>query len=191
MNVYKLLVLNTFFALLLVGCASRPMAPVSAGGFELKGKLSVQQNEERHSGNFLWRQQDDSGFAIEIWGPLGQGRVHLQGDDSRLALLDAKGAIVREGPSELVMQAELGWHLPIAVMTARVTGEPDPAIPVEARSFDAEDRLESFEQAGWRIEFARFRDHDGRWLPGRIDVMRTGTRIRLVIAHWELAEEQI
>jgi outer membrane lipoprotein LolB len=76
-------------------------------------------------------------------------------------------------------------------MTAWVKGEPDPDMPVKARRFDAEDRLESFEQAGWRIEFARFRDRGGRWLPGRIDVHRTGTRIRLLIAHWELALEQI
>ena len=190
MNVYKLLVLNTFFSVLLAGCVSRTSVPVTAGGFELKGKLAIQQGGDRHSGNFLWRQQQEQ-FAIEVWGPLGQGRVHLRGDENTLALLDARGDVVRQGPSEAVMRAELGWHLPIAVMTAWVTGEPDPEIPVEAPSYDTEKRLESFEQAGWKIEFARFRDQGGRWLPGRIDVSRTDTRIRLIIAHWEMAEEPI
>ncbi len=190
MNVYKLLVLNTFFSVLLAGCVSRPSEPVAAGGFELKGKLAIQQGTDRHSGNFVWRQQREK-FAIEVWGPLGQGRVHLRGDDTTLALLDAEGAVVRQGPSEAVMRAELGWHLPIAVMTAWVIGETAPEFPVEAADYDAQDRLESFEQAGWRIEFARFRDQGDRWLPGRIDVTRTDTRIRLVIAHWEIAEDSI
>lgn len=190
MNVYKLLVLNTFFALLLAGCGSVPTRPVAPGGFELKGKLSVQQDGDRHSGSFIWRQQGGV-FAIEVWGPLGQGRVHLTGDDQTLALLDAQGAVVRQGPSNAVMQAELGWYLPIGVMTTWVQGEAVADLPLVSPNYDAEGHLQSFEQAGWTIEFARFRDLQGRRLPGRVDVSRDATRIRLVIGHWQLAAEPV
>lgn len=193
-NVYKLLFLNTFFCLALAGCVSLEKRPVSSGGFQLKGKLAVEEAGERHSGNFLWHQQGEV-FGIDVWGPLGQGRIHLTGDAQTLSLLDGEGLVVRRGPSERVMMESLGWSMPLDVLTAWVLGAPDPSLPVAGQVYGEGGRLESFEQAGWAIEFAQFREvaqvSGSRWLPRKVDVRRAGTRIRLIIAEWQIAENRI
>jgi len=193
-NVYKLLFLNTFFCVVLAGCVSVEKRPVSPGGFQLKGKLAVEEAGERHSGNFLWHQQGEQ-FGIDVWGPLGQGRIHLTGDARTLSLLDGEGAVVRQGPSEQVMLASLGWSMPLDVVTAWVLGAPDPGLPVAGRVYGEDGRLESFEQAGWAIKFAQYRQVEQnsgfRWLPRKVDVRRSGTTIRLIIAEWQIAENRI
>jgi outer membrane lipoprotein LolB len=193
-NVYKPLFLNTFFFLILAGCTSVEKRPVSPGGFELKGKLAVEEAGERHSGNFLWYQQGDA-YGIDVWGPFGQGRIHLTGDARTLSLIDGKGAVVQQGPSEQVMMASLGWSMPLEVLSVWVLGAPDPELPVVRQVYGEDGRLASFEQAGWAIEFAQYRQVEqasgSRWLPRKVDVRRAGTRIRLIIAEWQIAEGQI
>ena len=193
-NVYKLLFLNTFFCLFLAGCVSMEKTPVAPGGFQLKGKLAVEEAGERHSGNFLWRQRSEE-FAIDIWGPLGQGRIHLVGDSVTLSVLDGDGAVVRRGSRDQVMEAALGWSMPLDVLTAWVFGEPDPDLPARALSYGDDGRLESFEQAGWAIALAQYRQVDetseARWLPRKVDVRRAGTRIRLIIADWQISDRGI
>ncbi len=51
--------------------------PVAPGGFELNGKMAVRNAAERYSARFIWRQSGRV-FDIDVWGPLGQGRVHLR-----------------------------------------------------------------------------------------------------------------
>jgi len=188
-NVYKLLFLNTFFSLLLSGCVTLEKKPLTAGGFQLKGKLAVEEAGTRHSGNFFWQQQGEA-FGIDVWGPLGQGRIHLEGNAERLALLDGQGDVVREGARDEIMMDTLGWSMPLDVLTSWVMGEPDARLPTHAVALDADGRLESFEQAGWAIRFGQYRsvmqETIERWLPRRIDAHRADTRIRLIIAEWQL-----
>jgi len=188
-NVYKLLFLNTFFLLCLASCASRPVVPPPLDGFELRGKVAVREAEERYSGNFVWRQQGER-FDIDIWGPLGQGRVHLKGTEGHLSVLDGAGAVVRSGPQDQVMEGELGWSMPLDVLPSWVLGTPDERLPSEDIVMDDGSRIVSFLQAGWQIGFQDYRQvpqaSGTRWLPRRIDARRGTTNLRLLISSWQL-----
>ena len=83
--------------------------------FQLRGKLGVVEGRESFSARFLWRQRGP-GFTIDLWGPLGQGRVRLSGDAQRIAVLDGNGVVLSEGDHAEVMHAHLGWALPLAVL---------------------------------------------------------------------------
>lgn len=189
MNPYKPLFLNVFLLLSVTACAIRPEAPPPVGGFELRGKLAVREAGERFSGNFLWRQQGER-FDIDIWGPLGQGRVHLVGEDDRMSVLDGDGAVVQTGTQQQVMEAALGWSMPLDVLPYWVLGMPDERIPAEALVLDDGSRIRSFVQAGWEIKLEDYRevaqDAGARWLPRRIDATRDATSLRLVISTWHL-----
>lgn len=189
MNVYKPLFLNAFCCLLLAGCVSLPPQPAPLNGFILKGKLAVEDAGERHSASFQWR-QDGEEYGIDVWGPLGQGRIHLQGNRNRLMLIDGNGDVVRQGRPETVMQAALGWSMPLQVLPAWVLGQPDAGLPARALVYGEQGHLESFTQAGWSVQFAQYREvqpaPDARWLPRRIDARNPATKIRLVIAEWQI-----
>jgi len=181
--VYKLLFLNIFSLLLLVGCASLS-APAPEDGFLLRGKPAVEEAAERHTANLLWRQQGEN-FEVDLWGPLGQGRIQLVRRGNSVAILDGAGIVLTEGPSEQVMREQLGWSLPLAVLPAWLQGSPLEGVPARGLEYDAHGLLAGFTQLGWRVVYEQHREVAGRWLPRRLSATGPGTRIRLVIAEWQ------
>lgn len=183
----KFLFLNVFWLLLQAGCATSPV--LTAGEFELRGKVSVAEDDTRFSARFIW-QQSGGGFDLELWGPLGQGRVRLLGDRQRLAIVDAKGQTVSQGSPDAVMREHLGWTLPIDALSHWALGTPTPELPLAAQQHDTAGRLIAFEQLGWSIACDRHRTvasgAQPRWLPARVTAERPGYRVRMVVSHWRL-----
>lgn len=185
--------------LLLAGCAVTPTTPVgppTADDFELVGKLAVVDGSNSVSARFRWRQIDDQ-FAIELWGPLGQGRLRLEGDARTLRVVDAAGAVLTEGPHEAVMQRELGWTLPLAVLPDWVRGRPHAGLPATARVSDAAGRLVGFQQLEWSVELGRWSPIStagpaaaavsadlAQQRPARIAATRGQYRVRLAVSDW-------
>lgn len=185
------------FFLALGGCAALPRSAPAEGGFHLRGKLGVVYGEESFSAQFLWRQQAQA-FTIDLWGPLGQGRVQLIGTDRRLALREADGTLISEGPPGEVMREHLGWTLPLDVLPLWVRGTPAPDRPVSDRVVNDDGQLVSFRQLGWLVTLERYRpvvaessqDRDTPaepvLLPHRVTAERDGYRVRLAIGDWRI-----
>lgn len=188
--------------LLLAGCATtRPALPSGAPSiddFELAGKLAVVDGANSVSARFRWRQTDDR-FAIELWGPLGQGRLRLEGDGRTLRVLDAEGGVLTEGPHETVMQRELGWTLPLAVLPDWVRGQPHAGMAATARKTDDRGRLVGFRQLDWSVELARWSPAPAIHAtatqaaagqqglperPARISATRGQYRVRVAVSDW-------
>lgn len=189
MVLYKLLFLNVFFCFLCVGCVSRPFDPVQVGDFELRGKLAVKDAGDNFTARFLWRQEGDQ-FRIDLWGPLGQGRVQLVGSHAHIALLDGKGRIVTQGPQASVMRAQLGWSMPLDVLPAWVQGTPKAGIPSDDLELAEGGLVRSFRQLDWLVTYGPFQRVESvrevRSLPRRITVENAATRVRLVISEWRI-----
>lgn len=183
------LVLLVLSVLVGVGCASLPERGPAAGGFHLRGKLGVVQGEESFSARFLWRQQRED-FAIDLWGPLGQGRVRLSGNERYLELRDGDGSVISAGDADDVMLTHLGWSLPLEVLPQWVRGRPAPNLPVTARAEDEQGRLIRFTQLGWAVELERYQPvadaASATTLPHRVTARRGTERVRLAISEWEI-----
>ncbi len=185
--------LLAFFITLGSGCASLPEQAPAAGGFHLLGKLGVVQGADSVSARFLWRQTPRR-FDIDLWGPLGQGRVTLAGSERRMELRRGDGSVISRGPPEAVMTEHLGWSLPLSVLPEWVRGRPAPGLPVSGREYDDAGRLAAFEQLDWRVELERYQTVDGSAakpaegaaLPHRVTASRGAYRIRLVISEWRI-----
>ena len=189
MNAHKLLFLNVIFVVTGAGCASLAPFPEQPADFQLRGKLGVVEGSESFSARFLWRQQGP-GFTIDLWGPLGQGRVRLTGDERRLAVVDGKGAILTEGNHADVMHAHLGWSLPLAVLPDWVLGAPGASRASRHPQYDAAGHLVAFEQLDWAVAYGNHREVAGangaRWLPRTITARKGDYRVRLVISEWQI-----
>jgi outer membrane lipoprotein LolB len=188
-SAHKLLFFNIFFAVICIGCASFAPLPEEPADFQLRGKLGVVEGSESFSARFVWRQQG-SGFTIDLWGPLGQGRVRLSGDAHRIAVLDGHGAILVEGDHAQVMHAQLGWTLPLAVLPDWVLGAPGNGSASGQSQYDAAGHLVAFEQLDWAVTYAQHREVEGadgtRWLPRKITASKGDYRVRLVITEWQI-----
>ncbi len=186
----KCLYLLGFCVVVLAGCAARgPAPPLPDGEFELRGKISVADGDQRFSARFLWQQHRDR-LDLELWGPLGQGRVRLQGDAEHVAIIDAAGEVVSAGAPDAVMREHLGWTLPLTALVHWGRGMPSPRLPVREERRDASGRLLAFEQLGWSVTC---QDHQAleddapfAWLPTRIIAERPGYRVAMVLSQWRL-----
>lgn len=197
------LVLQGLLLTLVAGCATWHTPAPAAGGFVSRGKLGVVAGEESFSARYLW-QQDGAAFVIDLWGPLGQGRVQLAGDGVLLELRQGDGTVVDRGPPGRVMERHLGWSLPLSVLPEWVRGNPAPGKRVSHREFDDRGRLAAFRQLGWTVELERYRPveetagppvpvadgADGQpaavALPHRITAYRDDYRVRLAVSTWQI-----
>ena len=181
-----------FLSLLLSGCVGLPGPPETPETFVLTGKVGVREADESFSANLLWHQMGEA-FEIDLWGPLGQGRVKLVKKDGEISLESDRGVLAK-GEPEAVMQAHLGWSLPLAVMPAWVQGGPLAGISATGLQEDAQGRVTGFEQLGWNVLLERYQgvpygvgDAAGeRQLPRRITATRDDARVRLVVSEWRL-----
>ena len=166
---------------LLSACAGH-MGPLPAAAeFTVEGKLAVLQNGRNQSANFRWRQSGPQ-FDVEVWGLLGQGRTRLTGQSEHLSI-QRGGVLLASGRPAEVMQAELGFSLPVAVMWAWLQGHA---------ASDGNNKLElgdngelvSFEEYGWHVGLARYRsfdDPDRRMRPSRIVATRGTQKVTVAI----------
>jgi outer membrane lipoprotein LolB len=189
---------------LLAGCAALPEYGPVEQGFLLRGKLGIVQQDESFSARVLWRQTGDR-FTMDLWGPLGQGRVTLTGRDEYLELKEADGTVISAGPPERVMQQHLGWSLPLSVLPQWVRGRPARDLPVAEVRYGDGGHLERFEQIDWQVELERYRPvaegagGEGEavsagapaaaaaaMLPHRVTARRGDYRVRLAISDWQI-----
>jgi outer membrane lipoprotein LolB len=186
---YKSLFLNGFFLILIAGCATTPRIPEAPESFALKGKVAVRENGENFSANILWHQVGD-GFEIDLWGPLGQGRLQLVKKDAEIQLRDGRGEILSRGSPEVVMRQQLGWSLPVEVLPAWIQGQPLATIEAVDLTRDDSGRISAFHQLDWHVVLDRYETVGSepltRELPTRITAENDQTRLRLVIAEWEI-----
>lgn len=180
---------GSFLLLLcLAGCVSTPEAPEVPVTFVIAGKVGVREAGENFSANLLWHQQGTA-FEIDLWGPLGQGRVKLVKKNDLIELRSDRG-LLAEGDAETVMRQQLGWSLPVDVLPAWVQGQPLTHAPVRAISRDDRGRISGFEQLGWTVLLERYRTVENalvqRDLPTRVTATRGEDRVRLVVSEWRI-----
>ena len=182
--VAKSLILNgILLTLLLTGCVARPLVPTSELNFQILGKIGVKQDGEGFSANFDWRQHAQARYEIDVWGPLGQGRTQLKGDQGAMQV--SRGdQILALGQPEEVMLAHLGWSIPLDVLPAWIRGEPAAQYGSADRRFDDQGRIVEFTQAGWAVSLGRYGQREGISTPGRIKASQADKTITVVVREY-------
>lgn len=175
----KYLFLISIF-LLLQACAGRQSLSLEGATYLVEGKIAVRNEATSQTANFRWRQAGE-GFDIEIWGLLGQGRTRLIGNARDVTVIRGDEVLAAGQPDE-VMTYHLGFSLPVAVMSAWLRGQPFGR-PRE-QVIDDEGRITAFNERGWQVEMARFREFEpasGQLQPARIVARRDGQAVTVAI----------
>jgi outer membrane lipoprotein LolB len=135
------------------------------------------------TGNLSWRQRGRH-FDVRLAGPLGAGGMRATGTLQRVRVRTNKREMVTTHPDALV-QKTLGWTFPLKPLRYWVKGLPAPG-SYQRISVNAQGRLKSLRQQGWRIAYLDYVMPAGAptALPRRIVLDNGKTRIRLVIDRW-------
>ena len=167
------------------GCAElRPLGAQEALDFELSGRIATRFKEEAASGNVAWRHSADADEML-ITSPVGSSIARVVRKGNEVVLTTAEPRDYRANDVEALTEQVLGFRIPLAGLTGWVRGRAVEGSPANAVR-DAQGRLATLEQNGWKIEYQEYRP-DG--LPARMKLTYPGIELRLAIHEWKLGPQ--
>ena len=166
---YICLVLAIFIA----GCTTIPRqevdidTPLDLDTWEIKGRLAAKIDSDGGSASFIWHRQGEV-HNIELYGPLGSGRVFLKQAGGRASLIDNSTEFFGDSLEDVLFQ-RVGWLIPFDKLQRWLVGQPQ----LEAISDQKYDQntLTEFRQAGWQVNYEKFKDYSGDSIPGKITLI--------------------
>ena len=167
----------------LAGCASAPTAPQAPeSSFELKwrehreqvsgihqwhlsGRIGIRTDDTGGSANLRWKRGEGQD-QIDLFGPLGGGRIRLDIDSAGARLRNSQGQNFHADSASEVMFKATGWVVPLEVLGDWIRGIP-AAGPHESE-IDEAGKLIYLNQNGWTITFNEYAPHQQALLPRKI-----------------------
>jgi outer membrane lipoprotein LolB len=183
-----------WLAVAFAGCPTMPQRPEpqswdarrtelqSRDSFALAGRVAVAAGREGFNARLRW-QQSGATSELALEGPLGAGGVRILSDGSQLEVHTSRGEALDAEAARAELERRIGFEPPLASLRYWVLGVPDPASPA-VEVLDAEARLASLEQSGWRIAYDEYAVVEGRWLPRRLTLQNGDVRVRLLVDNW-------
>lgn len=183
----------------LAGCATPPaMTPAGQNAvwtarqpelarltrWQAVGRIGVVNGQDGWHANFQWAQQDAE-YRIDLIGPLGQGRVLVQGDGREVRVQTQDGQHWTAPDPDALLEQTLGVRLPVNGLRHWIRGLPEPG-PATALQTDAGGRLTRLEQNGWIIDYPAYMPANLYELPARIVAQHQDLSVKLVIERWSL-----
>ena len=150
----------------------------------LSGRIGVIKAAEGWHANLHWTQQGQR-YAIELIGPLGQGRLRIEGDGQGVVAHTADGQTLRAPDPEALLEQAAGVRIPVGGLVYWIRGLPDPALGSEMVG-DAAGRLTHLEQDGWAIDYTDYEAVAALDLPTGIRARQGEVQVKLAIREWRL-----
>ncbi len=154
-------------------------------GWRLNGRVAISSPEESWSAVLRWDQQGDA-FHVRLSNPLGQGLLDLRGVPGEVLLRTAEGQVYRAPNAETLLRDVAGMSLPVSGLRYWLLAATDPDAAKADVRLDGDSLPLSVEQAGWLIEYDRYRDADGLRLPDRLTFKGADLGGRLIVTQWDL-----
>jgi outer membrane lipoprotein LolB len=155
--------------------------------WSLEGRLAVSNENDGGSGHFNWSKQGRSD-RMNFHGALGRGAWRLAADENGAELELADGSVYRAVSINELVRNRVGWEIPLEHLAWWVRGLAAPG-GFEQRLLDAEGNLVELRQAGWKIEFGRYKTFGGIGLPVKMTARREASKVKLAIRNWSLGKE--
>jgi outer membrane lipoprotein LolB len=177
-------------------CATPPAGPGQSAGWlrhqsllaelrewRVSGRIAIRHEREGWNASLHWRQNGDE-YVVRLSAPLGRGTVELSGSGAGVSMRTADNRLLHADSPELLMQDNLGWHVPLRGLSYWVRGLPEPGSEPDGMSFDASGRIQDLRQDGWHVSYERYLSEGAYELPGKMTLENRELRVRLVISDW-------
>ena len=163
---------------------SAQIAP--AADFNLLGRLSIQNGNERFSGSFRWQHLTVSD-EILLFTPLGQAVAEITKDQEGVRLITAKLEAFYADDVESLTEEVLGWRLPLRGLQYWMQGKHSPLTAAEM-DLDDKDQVVVIRQDGWKIQFSSYAPAQLNQtpLPRILDLFYENLKIKLVVDDWKV-----
>ena len=165
--------------------ASAQVIPPAAD-FNLLGRISIQDQNQRLSGSFRWQHLAISD-EILLFTPLGQAVAEITKDQEGVRLINSKLEAFYASDVESLTEEVLGWRLPLNGLQYWIQGTHSPATAAE-KDLDSKDQVVAIRQDGWKVHYSSYTPAQLNQipLPKLLDLTYTNLRIRLVVDDWKV-----
>lgn len=160
--------------------------------WQLSGKIGLRAPQLAESAYVNWRQCGER-FAVRISGPLGQTVARIDGRADRLILQFEGREPVATGEPEVLMQAQLGWSLPIRALRYWVRAEAAPG--GGAQISGPLQQPDMLRQLGWQVDYLAYHQSGATSLPAKLRLRhddaaeeQTPLQATLLISEWALGD---
>lgn len=156
-----------------------------AADFNILGRISIQDQNQRFSGSFRW-QHLASSDEILLFTPLGQAVAEVAKGDDGVRLITSKLEAFYANDVESLTQEVLGWRLPLDGLQYWIQGTHSPATGAQ-KDLDNKDQVIAIRQDGWKIHYGSYTAAQKNKipLPKTLDLVYENLRIRLVVDDWK------
>ncbi|WP_439886263.1 lipoprotein insertase outer membrane protein LolB [Pseudomonas sp. MBLB4123] len=151
--------------------------------WQINGKVGIRAPRDSGSGTLFWLQRQDY-YDIRLSGPLGRGAARLTGRPGAILLEVANQGRYQAASPEALLQQQLGLNLPVSHLLWWIRGLPSPDSKSRL-TLDDDSRLAQLSQDGWRVDYLRYAEQNGYWLPERIKLDGHDLQVTLVIKDWQ------
>ena len=90
--------------------------------WEIKGRLAARVDQRGETISFIWQRQNQN-HSIELYGPLGSGRVCLMQQEGRASLVDNSTEYFGDKLEDVLFQRS-GWLIPFDQLQQWIIGQP-------------------------------------------------------------------
>jgi len=161
------------------GCAQFQTQVPQDVEFDLSGRLAARYGKDAFSGSIAWRHAKSADEML-ITSTLGAGVARIVRNGDSVVLTTAEPREYRAQDAEALTEEVLGFRLPLAGLADWIRGRPSDPAAAKAE-YDAEGRLRSLEERGWKIDY---QEYEGK-LPSRLRLIFPDIELRLAISKWE------
>jgi len=157
--------------------------------WSLRGRLNIRSGNNSNTININW-QQDNAAFEINLSGTLGLGAVRLSGNQQRVLVEKAGEDPVMAGSLAALGSEILGYAFPANELLYWIRGLAAPGSRPQF-TYDADGLVATLSQADgggrvWELQYDRYRNVQGYYLPGRLRLEQLPYRLTFLIADWDL-----
>ena len=139
--------------------------------WEIKGRLAAKIDRDGGSASFIWHRQGDN-HSIELYGPLGSGRIFLKQSQGKASLIDNSTEFFGKDLEDVLFQ-RVGWLIPFDKLQQWLVGRPQ--LDAISDQHYEQDRLVKFVQAGWQVSYDKFEILSGINSPSKITLNAVDT----------------
>ncbi len=153
----------------------------------IKARLGVQTELEGGSFDVFWQQLADV-YEIRLIAPMGQGAVHIAGDNGGVTISLADGQKEYSQDADELFASMTGLSLPVNGLQDWLRGMPIQGEEIQNISWNEHGQLYKLEQRGWRVEMGRYKAIAGYHLPHAFYLEREDSpelSVRLLVREWQ------
>lgn len=192
----KQLAAAILLAALIAGCRTAPpvvatdwpadrAARQALANWELSGRAAVATQDEGYNAGLRWMQQGNVSEA-HLKGALGVGGIRVRAEGDALEVETSKGERLSAEEAGPALERAVGVELPISALRYWLLGVPIPDVEAQ-EELDEQGRLKKLQQRGWTIEYDRYSQVGGSWVPGRTRLVNGSVRVRVIADRWNLS----